>query len=71
MLAVWNSQWLQVRSQESTKCVSLLSTGAWKVRSEELRRVTMTLSFGGMPSQLSSSPEAEAEHVQNQSKLLL
>ena len=28
----------------------------------------MTLSFGRMPSQLSSSPEAEAEHAKNQSK---
>ena len=30
-------------------------------------RVVVTLRFGGTPSQLSSSPEAEAEHAQDQS----
>ena len=44
--AVWNSQWVQVWSRESTDCVRRISADAWKVRSDEQRSVTMTLSFG-------------------------
>ena len=44
--AVWNSEWVQVQSRESTECVSRISADAWKVRSDEQRSVTLTLSFG-------------------------